>query len=782
MKLFKNDFNFIILVMLVLIIPNYSTAQNNIDRCGTDERMQKQMEDPEFAAKYNELKARVAQKTRSNKRQAPCANPLIIPIVVHFQSSSISDQCMTNASLVQIDQLNEDFASCNKNANKLCEWIEAGCIDFGGAARADAMPDDGACIQFCLADQNLPSDTNLIPGGLAITAGYSTDNQNAPSIWNKYLNVYVGDMEDGVLGFVNFLSGAANTNTTMGASVISASFGAHNFSGCEGIGTDLEFDGGTTLTHEIGHWFGLDHTFEDVLADTPPQSIPNYGCPLVNTNTCTTDAIDGYSGNFMDYSDDECLFNFSQDQVDIMLATVASQNNWATNSISCSPAYPPCGEANQAGACMKICPSSIVTQINLSEDACGETTLTAFPDGYQAGLRANNNTDLKFVWSRGNYLSAGGTLVSTPTIQKATACSIKKETYYLNVDCGTTSLSTTLNGGTYVLTAYPDIPSDVTPLLNITGVNSCNEPIVVPKTGCGSYLDIVANASNPLFPVNNGDSGTAVYNVTFKPNPAGPDCCVEATNTIVIGGSVNDGDLEMLGAGGNSPWTSTSTNFGTVMCSSGSCGGADGISYGDSPNSGDWLAWFGGVDEFEEGTVEGNFIIPSCTNGQTTFSFAFENAPCVNANDFIQLQVDGNVVWSQNCNSTDALQLVTLDFSSYADDSPHNLLFSATTAAGSATSFTIDNIKLLNDGCNADTVCKYAVDATYNCDIGNCVADLNLSNPHNSSTIYRAAISIQSTSTVNANIDYRAGSRITLNSGFSVNTNYDFSADIEGCN
>jgi len=715
MKLLKKDFTSIILSILILLVPFYSNAQNNIERCGTDERMQKQLEDPEFAAKYDELKARVAQKTRNNKRLAPCTNPLVVPIVVHFQSNSISDQCMTDASLAQVEQLNRDFASCNKNADKLCEWIEADCVDFGGVARADAMPDDGACIQFCLADQNLPADTNLASGGFAITTGYDADEQNAPPIWNKYLNVYITDDEE-LLGFVFFLGGAADTNIALGATVTAFSFGANNFSGCEGVGTNTTFGGGTTLTHEIGHWFGLEHTFEDILADTPPQSIPNFGCPSVNANTCATDAIDGYSGNFMDYSDDECLFNFSQDQIDIMLATAADQSEWATNSISCSPTYPPCDEANQAGACMKVCPSSIITQISLSEDACGETSLTAFPDGYDAGLRANENTDLKFTWSTGNYLSAGGTLVSVPTIQKANGCDIQTETYYLNVDCGTTPLNKTLDGGTYVLRAYPNVPDDVIPLINITGENLCDEPTVVPIAGCEPYLDIVANSANPSFPVSSSNLGTVTYNVTFIPNPEGPDCCEEATNMVVIGGAVNDGDLEVLGVGGDSPWTSTSTIFEGVICSAAFCGGGEGISYGDPPNSGDFLAWFGGVDEFEEGTVEGNFIIPSCPNGQTTFSFAFENAPCINENDLIQLQVDGNVVWSNSCDSTDELQLITLDFSEYANDESHYLLFKSTKAEGSATSFTIDNIQLLNEGCNADIVCKYTLEASYNCE------------------------------------------------------------------
>jgi len=157
------------------------------------------------------------------------------------------------------------------------------------------------------------------------------------------------------------------------------------------------------------------------------------------------------------------------------------------------------------------------------------------------------------------------------------------------------------------------------------------------------------------------------------------------------------------------------------MCSGGTCGSAPGISYDVPPNSGDFLAWFGGVDEFEEGTIEGDFVIPSCSHGQTILSFGFQNEPCLNANDFIQLQVDGNVVWNYdvdlaNCNNLGALQLITLDFSTYADDASHNLLFTATTVEGSATSFTIDNIQLINESCTAEIICTYSIGVDYDCD------------------------------------------------------------------
>lgn len=81
------------------------------------------------------------------------------------------------------------------------------------------------------------------------------------------------------------------------------------------------YNGGRTLTHEVGHWMGLYHTFEggckgdgDDVDDTPAARAPVYGCPTEQKPTCP-DAPPALLNNFMEYTDDNCMTGFSQGQI-----------------------------------------------------------------------------------------------------------------------------------------------------------------------------------------------------------------------------------------------------------------------------------------------------------------------------------------------------------------------------------------------------------------------------------------------------------------------------------
>ena len=83
---------------------------------------------------------------------------------------------------------------------------------------------------------------------------------------------------------------------------------------------------GFTVTHEVGHWLGLAHTFEqgcighgDYVDDTPAMSIPSSGCPEGKDSCPLKPGLDPIR-NYMDYSYDTCYNQFSPDQAERMQA------------------------------------------------------------------------------------------------------------------------------------------------------------------------------------------------------------------------------------------------------------------------------------------------------------------------------------------------------------------------------------------------------------------------------------------------------------------------------
>ncbi|MFN0203431.1 MAG: zinc metalloprotease, partial [Bacteroidia bacterium] len=304
--------------------------------CGSHEHLLEQIaKDPSMAARMEQMEAHTEKfaKSSASKERVVYTIPVVVHVVYNTTAQNISDAQIQS----QLTVLNNDFRKLNADASLIPS-------NFAGVA-ADCE------INFCMA-QRTPTGaatTGIIRKQSTVTAWSTNDAvkytaQGGSDAWdrNQYLNIWVCNMSGGILGYAQFPGGAAATD---GVVCLYTAFGT--------TGTaSAPFNKGRTATHEVGHWLNLRHIWgdatcgSDLVSDTPTHNEENYGCPAAgHLSTCAGTPVE-MTMNYMDYTDDACMYMFSAGQKTRMQAVIASGGARATlaTSLGCqAPSTTGCG-------------------------------------------------------------------------------------------------------------------------------------------------------------------------------------------------------------------------------------------------------------------------------------------------------------------------------------------------------------------------------------------------------------------------------------------------------
>ena len=259
-----------------------------------DENMK---EDHSLKDKMDEIEKHTKDYEKKQKNgRVGATGTLIIPVVVNVLYSNANENISNAQIQSQIDVLNRDFSATNP--------------DLGLVPSAFTGAVSNLEIQFTLSSIVRKSSTKTSWGTRDAMKNAKKGGGIDPTSPTTKLNIWVCNIGGGILGYAQFPGGSSATD---GVVIGPQYFGNTGF-------VSAPYDKGRTATHEVGHWLNLRHIWgdascgSDLVTDTPTQQTSNFGCPAFPHVTCSNGPNGDMFMNYMDYTDDLCMYMFSGGQ------------------------------------------------------------------------------------------------------------------------------------------------------------------------------------------------------------------------------------------------------------------------------------------------------------------------------------------------------------------------------------------------------------------------------------------------------------------------------------
>ena len=312
----KRLFFLVGLALLVVIACNKSGVNENSlsndnaipnqRSCAANDVLEDQMkQDPSLKQRMDDIEAftrRYVENPTANRGSSTITIPVVVNVLYKTNAENISAAQINS----QITALNADYSAHNSDYNNtpsVFQSVRSG--DIG--------------VSFVLSSV-VRKSTNKKSLQANDAMKKSSQGGIDPTDPDHKLNIWVCTLGGSLLGYAQFPGGNPATD---GVVIINTGFGT------TGTAT-APFDKGRTATHEIGHWMNLRHIWgdtncgNDLVNDTPIHTTSNFGCPSFPDNSsCGGTTHPMMTMNYMDYTDDGCMFMFTQGQKSRMLAVFA---------------------------------------------------------------------------------------------------------------------------------------------------------------------------------------------------------------------------------------------------------------------------------------------------------------------------------------------------------------------------------------------------------------------------------------------------------------------------